>query len=207
MGSLVQSLCNLWFLGILFFKITLNLKQLVSMFSKQFSKLTSQLKGNRFCYAKSSVMKSSSMEFESSRLDFPDTTKHYQTQRLREENEGASLSLPPSRTFAIAAWVQSGLFFFFVWSRFLGFSLLGLGFFFVWSLYGNWVYNARFPCIELKLVMLDLAQQNRVPHTRNVSLLNSFENMLTNKIVWVLVLFWRKKNPGSLCHSIFFKVF
>ena len=135
MGSLVQSLCNLWFLGILFFKITLNLKQLVSMFSKQFSKLTSQLKGNRFCYAKSSVMKSSSMEFESSRLDFPDTTKHYQTQRLREENEGASsgasLSLPPSRTFAIAAWVQSGLFFFFVWSRFLGFSLLGLGFFFV----------------------------------------------------------------------------
>jgi len=81
--------------------------QTVSMFSKQFSKLTSQPQGNRFCCANSSVMKSSSMELESSRLDFPDTTKHYQTQRLREENEGASSgassSLPPSRTFVVAA--------------------------------------------------------------------------------------------------------
>jgi len=34
--------------------------------------------------------------------------------------------------------------------------------------------------------MLDLALQNQVPYTRDVSLLNSFENVLTNKIVLVL---------------------
>ena len=47
--------------------------------------------------------------------------------------------------------------------------------------------------MELKFFILNLAQQNRVPYTRDVILLNSFENVLTNKIVWVLVLFWKKK--------------
>ena len=163
-------------------------------------------------------MNLSSMELKSSRLDFleiPTGTSSNQRPRLSKTSSnpktqrklwhGASLPpLPPLGAswfvvsscflFGLLLHVSSGLFFFFVWSRFLGFFLLGLGFFFVWSLYGNWVYNARFPCIELKLVMLDLAQQNRVPHTRNVSLLNSFENMLTNEIVWVLVLFWKKKS-------------
>ena len=37
--------------------------------------------------------------------------------------------------------------------------------------------------------------QNRVSSSWVVRLLNSFENVLTNKIVWVIVLFWRKKNP------------
>ena len=50
--------------------------------------------------------------------------------------------------------------------------------------------------MELKFFILNLAQQNRVPYTRDVILLNSFENVLTNEIVWVLVLFWKKKkNP------------
>ena len=40
-----------------------------------------------------------------------------------------------------------------------------------------------------------LALQNRVYCTRDVSFLNSFENVLINKIVWKLMLFWKKKNP------------
>ena len=46
--------------------------------------------------------------------------------------------------------------------------------------------------MEVEFSILDLAQQNRVFYTRDVSLLNSFENVLTNEIVWVLVLFWKK---------------
>ena len=42
---------------------------------------------------------------------------------------------------------------------------------------------------------LDLAFQNRVYCTRDVSFLNSFENMLTNKIIWKSMLFWKKKKP------------
>ena len=38
-----------------------------------------------------------------------------------------------------------------------------------------------------------LAFQNRVYYTQEVSFLNSFENMLTNEIVWKSVLFWKKK--------------
>ena len=50
--------------------------------------------------------------------------------------------------------------------------------------------------MESKFITLDLAQQNWVFCTWDVSLLNSFENVLTNEIVWVLVLFWKeKKNP------------
>ena len=47
--------------------------------------------------------------------------------------------------------------------------------------------------VEIKFIILDLAYQNRVYCTRDVSFLNSFENMLTNEIFWKLVLFWKNK--------------
>ena len=88
----------------------------------------------------------------------------------------------------VSGFLHSGLFFFFS-------SSCSLGFFgFIWSLYGTRVYNARFPCIQLEFNILNLAQQNRLPCTLDVSLLNNFENVLTNNIVWVLVLFWKKKS-------------
>ena len=37
--------------------------------------------------------------------------------------------------------------------------------------------------MELEFTTLNLLQQNRVPYARDVSLLNSFENVLTNEIV------------------------
>ena len=86
-------------------------------------------------------------------------------------------------------WVSSssfGLLFFFMFL--FGFLLCG----FVWSLYGSRVFKARVPSIKLNFIILDLAQQNWVSHTQDVILLNSFENMLTKEIVWVLVLFWKK---------------
>ena len=43
-----------------------------------------------------------------------------------------------------------------------------------------------------------LALQNRVYCTRDVSFLNSFENVLINKIVWKLMLFWKKKIPVTM---------
>ena len=176
---------------------------LVSMFSKQSSKLTSREQGNRFCCTKSSVMKLSSMELESSRLDFPDpdsTTQwnvikpkdtenkmkefHHRCRRYRRHILKLSPLLP---RFSLVLFLLC-----LVWFGFVGF-------FFFWSLYGNRVYNAQLPRIELESVMLDLVQQNRVPHTGNVSLLNSFENLLTNEIVWVLVLFWKKKKNPMNC--------
>ena len=142
-------------------------------------------------------MKSGSMELESSRLDFldPDSTTerniikpkdtenkmkefHHCCHRYRRHILKLSPSLP---RFSLVLFLLC-----LVWFGFVGF-------FFFWSLYGNRVYNAQLPRIELESVMLDLVQQNRVPHTGNVSLLNSFENLLTNEIVWVLVLFWKKK--------------
>ena len=47
---------------------------------------------------------------------------------------------------------------------------------------------------KIKLIILDLWLQNRVSYSQVVRLLNSFENVLTNEIVWVLVLFWKKKS-------------
>ena len=56
--------------------------------------------------------------------------------------------------------------------------------------------------MELEFIILDLAQQNRVSHIRDVILLNSFENVLINEIIWVLVLFWKKSLKSlSLCPS------
>ena len=46
--------------------------------------------------------------------------------------------------------------------------------------------------MENEFITLDLAQQNRVSRTRDFSLLNRFKNLLTNEIVWVLMLFWKK---------------
>ena len=43
--------------------------------------------------------------------------------------------------------------------------------------------------MELKLFTLGLVQENQVPSTQDVSLLNCFEKVLTNKIVLKLMLF------------------
>ena len=45
---------------------------------------------------------------------------------------------------------------------------------------------------EIEFFTLDLAQQNQLPYAWDVSLLNYFENLLTNEIIWDLVLFWKK---------------
>ena len=58
--------------------------------------------------------------------------------------------------------------------------------------------------IENKPNGLDLAFQNRVYCTRDVSFLNCFENVLINEIVWKSVLFWRKKT--HLRHFFFFLI-
>ena len=55
-----------------------------------------------------------------------------------------------------------------------------------------WFFQANF--IEIKPVILDSLQWSRVSNSRDISLLNSLKTMLTNKIVLILVLFW-KKNP------------
>ena len=49
--------------------------------------------------------------------------------------------------------------------------------------------------VTYALIILDIWFQNRVSYSRVVKLLNSFENVLINKIVWVLVLFFFKKIP------------
>ena len=61
--------------------------------------------------------------------------------------------------------------------------------------------------VGLEFIILDLAQQNQVFHSRVVSLINSFENVLTNEIVWVLVLFWRKKKSQLLHISRIYIIF
>ena len=50
--------------------------------------------------------------------------------------------------------------------------------------------------VEIKFNGLNLAYQNRVYRTRNVSFLNRFKNALTNEIVWKIVLFKKKKIPN-----------
>ena len=63
---------------------------LVSTFSKQFSKLTSQAKGTRFCCGKSSVIKLSSMELKSSRLDFPEISNGTSSNQRPKLNKTSS---------------------------------------------------------------------------------------------------------------------
>ena len=47
--------------------------------------------------------------------------------------------------------------------------------------------------VEIVFIILDLAHKNQVYCTRDVSFLNSFENVLLNEIVLKLVLFLKKK--------------
>ena len=50
--------------------------------------------------------------------------------------------------------------------------------------------------LDFFMIELNLAHQNRVYCTRDASFLNSFENVLTNKIVWKLMLFGKKKKKN-----------
>ena len=74
-------------------------------------------------------------------------------------------------------------------------GLLGSLFFLPGSLVWWWLLFVALK--EIDFFTLDLAQQNRLPYARDVSLLNCFKNVLTNKIVWDLVLFWKKSK--TLC--------
>ena len=58
-------------------------------------------------------------------------------------------------------------------------------------------YGLEFHLIDVEIEFngLNLAYQNRVYITRDVSFLNSFKNALTNEIVWKFVLF-KKKIPN-----------
>ena len=47
--------------------------------------------------------------------------------------------------------------------------------------------------VRLEFIILNFALQNQVSYSQVVRLLNNFENVLTNEIVWVSVLFWKKK--------------
>ena len=66
------------------------------------------------------------------------------------------------------------------------------------SEYRNWVCKAWFQ-FDRKTSLMDssLAFQNRAYYTWNVKFLNSFENVLTNEIVWKSMLFWGKKKPPA----------
>ena len=46
-----------------------------------------------------------------------------------------------------------------------------------------------FNMIENQAHCIDLSYQNQVYYTRDINSLNSFENVLANKIVWEMVLF------------------
>ena len=53
-------------------------------------------------------------------------------------------------------------------------------------------------------MILNLLQRSQPSHSRDVSLLNNLEMMLTNKIVLILVLFStkkKKKNPNTVACS------
>ena len=63
--------------------------------------------------------------------------------------------------------------------------------------------NSRQIFIEIESVILNLLQWSQPSHSRDVSLLNNLEMMLTNKIVLILVLFStkKKKNPNTVACS------
>ena len=116
----------------------------------------------------------------------------------------ASLPLPPP-AFVVTPGFDLGLWNFFVVFLFGFFDLLFVYFWFVvrdlvflicssWfsglkSLYGTQVFKTRVPIIEIKSLKLDLLHQNRVHWAQDVSFLNSLETVLTNEIVWNLLLF------------------
>ena len=80
---------NVLWKGIFFFQNNTKTQttSLVSTFSKQFSKLTSRVQETRFCYAKSSVLNSFSMELESLRLDFQQTQKEKQQSIIKPKTQ------------------------------------------------------------------------------------------------------------------------
>ena len=90
-------------------------------------------------------------------------------------------------------------FFFFLRSLGLFFCLRSLGLFFMGSLgfHLSSLKNAEIKSLTLKikssLTNSICIVQNRVYCTQDISFLNSFENVLTNEIVWKFVLFWRRK--------------
>ena len=60
--------------------------------------------------------------------------------------------------------------------------------------------NSRQIFIEIEFVILNLLQRSQPSHSRDVSLLNNLEMMLTNKIVLILVLFSKKKKIPTQWH-------
>ena len=84
---------------------------------------------------------------------------------------------------------------FFVFVGFMVFCLFACVHLCVWS-FDLWVfYRLEFPMnfTEIKYVILTLLQWTWISMTLDVSFLNNLKTMLTNKIVWKLVLFWEKK--------------
>ena len=82
------------------------------------------------------------------------------------------------------------------WWCFVGLDLMMLRCFFLWfddvrSLAGKSSLKDS-SSMELDLFTLDLAQQNWVLCTWDVSFLNYFENVLTIEIIWDSGLFWKK---------------
>ena len=53
--------------------------------------------------------------------------------------------------------------------------------------------NSRQIFIEIESMILNLLQRSQPSHSRDVSLLNNLETILTNKIVIIFVLFSKKK--------------
>ena len=55
----------------------------------------------------------------------------------------------------------------------------------------------------MSLLDSSLAFQNGVYYTRDVSFLNSFENVLTNEIIWKSMLFGgKKKTPLTMLEAL-----
>ena len=81
---------------------------LVSKVLKLFSNLTNRVQRTRFCCAKSSVKRSSSMELKSSRLDFPVRLQTSSNQRTRKHRDGGNQTRKPNargrRSLATASW-------------------------------------------------------------------------------------------------------
>ena len=109
-----------------------------------------------------------------------------------------SLCLVPYISFPIEphlgfAWIRSDLGFAgveFCWSLLKGKNWSWILNF--WNL--NEIESNRLNFVEIEFIVLDLEHRNQVYYTWNVSFLTSFENVLANKIVWKLVLFFLKKN-------------
>ena len=59
-----------------------------------------------------------------------------------------------------------------------------------WNL--NEIESNKLEFYEIEFIVLNLEHRNQVYCTWDISFLNSFKNMLTNKIVWKSVLFWKK---------------